>query len=676
MPGLVLFNRRWHISGDDLVFPGLLEIFTRLAWLIAIIVVFNHHKEAFDCNDAHLLWTYYIGVITLLSISMILTMAIISISMKGSITNTFPRRKLPYLLYLKVLLGMPELIWNILGTFWAFGKSTGCNYMLVLTIKGAVICGWCIGIVISFGIVLLFDPIGYGRTRRYTPSKVWEGRCNLICCCSTNNPESKQALGEVAKLFATIFQDLDLVPTDIAAGLLLLQRKQANRKHLVTNRPHQPSKSHKSREAVNRETGRILVSGEGSESSESSPTHAGSINDGYDPGSMSSSMVLPKGWMHFGAIKYYMKFAMAMYGWPLYLFINTCTGGLRLCPYYRCCANCSKAADEENVIGDNCCLCNLSAVKKFIEFTNAEILYVSFRDEIFQPPFFVSVDHKNAAVVIAVRGTLSFQDALTDLTANTEKMFETEEPDFSCHKGILQAARYIRNELEVQSIIERGFQKTGSQKIVVTGHSLGAGTAAILAILLKEKYHDVYCFAYAPPGGLLCCSASDYSQEFTCSVVLGDDLVPRLGLSNIEKLKADVVAAVNACDLPKYKIFLSGFWKILCGFNVNCRNNDYDTQHNDLVDVSSSSSSGHYGSIGDSITPDKQLYPPGLILHILADQPPGFFSKPTYHTEWSRPNEYTEICVSSKMLLDHLPNSLDDALERLDVPYVENVAQI
>lgn len=46
-------------------------------------------------------------------------------------------------------------------------------------------------------------------------------------------------------------------------------------------------------------------------------------------------------------------------------------------------------------------------------------------------------------------------------------------------------------------------------------------------------------------------SASDYSQEFTCSVVLGDDLVPRLGLCNVEKLKMEVASAVNSCDLAK-----------------------------------------------------------------------------------------------------------------------------
>ena len=38
---------------------------------------------------------------------------------------------------------------------------------------------------------------------------------------------------------------------------------------------------------------------------------------------------------------------------------------------------------------------------------------------------------------------------------------------------------------------------------VCTGHSLGGGTAAILAILLREEYPDVTCYAFSPPGGLL-----------------------------------------------------------------------------------------------------------------------------------------------------------------------------
>lgn len=37
-------------------------------------------------------------------------------------------------------------------------------------------------------------------------------------------------------------------------------------------------------------------------------------------------------------------------------------------------------------------------------------------------------------------------------------------------------------------------------RVVVTGHSLGAGVASLLAILLRPKYPKLHCFAYGPPG--------------------------------------------------------------------------------------------------------------------------------------------------------------------------------
>lgn len=39
--------------------------------------------------------------------------------------------------------------------------------------------------------------------------------------------------------------------------------------------------------------------------------------------------------------------------------------------------------------------------------------------------------------------------------------------------------------------------------MVVVGHSLGAGTAAILAIMMKQEFPSLHCYAYSPPGGLL-----------------------------------------------------------------------------------------------------------------------------------------------------------------------------
>jgi sn1-specific diacylglycerol lipase len=39
--------------------------------------------------------------------------------------------------------------------------------------------------------------------------------------------------------------------------------------------------------------------------------------------------------------------------------------------------------------------------------------------------------------------------------------------------------------------------------LVLVGHSLGAGTAAILAILLRQEFPNLHCYAFSPPGGLL-----------------------------------------------------------------------------------------------------------------------------------------------------------------------------
>lgn len=74
---------------------------------------------------------------------------------------------------------------------------------------------------------------------------------------------------------------------------------------------------------------------------------------------------------------------------------------------------------------------------------------------------------------------------------------------------MVQAAAYIREKLENEQILFEAFNTAKRAKpnesfgLVLVGHSLGAGTASILAILLKQTYPDLECFSYSPPGGLL-----------------------------------------------------------------------------------------------------------------------------------------------------------------------------
>lgn len=85
-------------------------------------------------------------------------------------------------------------------------------------------------------------------------------------------------------------------------------------------------------------------------------------------------------------------------------------------------------------------------------------------------------------------------------------MFFFLTEDWLGHKGMVQAAVYIKNKLREEGLIEKALNHNpsrGTQNygLVSVGHSLGAGTASILAILMREEYSNMQCFSYSPPGG-------------------------------------------------------------------------------------------------------------------------------------------------------------------------------
>ena len=72
---------------------------------------------------------------------------------------------------------------------------------------------------------------------------------------------------------------------------------------------------------------------------------------------------------------------------------------------------------------------------------------------------------------------------------------------------MVQSAEYIHSKLVGEGLLELAYSRPGTAgyPLVCTGHSLGAGTAAILAVLLRDSgaHPDTQCYAFSPPGGLL-----------------------------------------------------------------------------------------------------------------------------------------------------------------------------
>lgn len=49
-----------------------------------------------------------------------------------------------------------------------------------------------------------------------------------------------------------------------------------------------------------------------------------------------------------------------------------------------------------------------------------------------------------------------------------------------------------------------------SYELVVVGHSLGAGIASLLALLLRPMFPKLRCFAFSPPGCVMSENAAKY----------------------------------------------------------------------------------------------------------------------------------------------------------------------
>lgn len=661
MPGLVVFGRRWGIASDDFVFPGSFELFVRVLWWIGTMILFFYHKGNFDCNGRGALHSYLVGLLIVLALIILSLCAIVYVSAQGTITNSGPRRSIPALVYLRALLYIPELVWACLGAVWVSDDSQGCDPATVGAVIAAVVASWIILLFTGLGVVFVFDPLGDPRpqpaameplgvrdmesnegtqffsTARSLAVKVWESRLRLLCCCLPQDESHRAAFSSIAQLFSRFFSDTDLVPSDIAAGLALLHQEH--------------DKMEQSRDPE------VVV-----DHSPSSPLGADLETE------------LEKA-------AHCMKFAAAAYGWPLYIYSNPLTGPCKLSG--DCCR--SRAAEYDIVGGDHLG-CHFSSILQSTGLQYRDFIYVSFHNQIYEIPFYVALDHKREAVLVAVRGTLSLKDVLTDLSAECENL-PIEGVSGACyaHKGICQAASYIYKKLVNDGILNQAFTIAPEYKLVITGHSLGAGAASVLAILLRNSFPTLQCYSFSPPGGLLSKALADYSKDFVISVVLGKDLVPRLSIPNIEDLKRRILKIVSNCNKPKYRILLQGCWYELFGGDPD----DFPTELDDRREEELSQpllgeeslmirNSSSYQSLASDDSPAHKathlpLFLPGRVLHITEDGPSrrSCFSQVRYRAEWSNEMAFRSILISPRMLADHMPDGVLRALNSLtsDRPY-------
>lgn len=205
------------------------------------------------------------------------------------------------------------------------------------------------------------------------------------------------------------------------------------------------------------------------------------------------------------------------------------------------------------------------------------------------------------------------------------------------HNGIADQAEKLWGV--AGEIVQQKLDDNPGFELIITGHSLGAGTACLLTI---KCYHDklvgntkVRCFAYASPAVFTPLSAAPKAVANTVGYIHDDDCVPFLSAANLRELLDSV---------DKVKKNYKG-WKLGPFFE-----DDVDPE---LVKVVAKAGAERRPSIEGA---PKSYVPASSVVWMRGDTDGG------YTASVYDPEKLPEIFVDIDMLKDHFPPFYEEAL--------------
>jgi hypothetical protein len=205
-------------------------------------------------------------------------------------------------------------------------------------------------------------------------------------------------------------------------------------------------------------------------------------------------------------------------------------------------------------------------------------------------------------------------------------------------------------------------------RLVVTGHSLGAAVACMLSFNLRVDFPSLRCFAYCPPGGLMTAPLASLSKTFCTSVVVGRDVISRLGFPTTVQIVDDMTLALARCRRPKLAVLMDA----LLGRRKDpstspptfCSFEDVGTDARVALQRYVETSQLHSKS-----TDARDLFPPGNICHLRSfvewgKQRGSASSQETWDAVWVDGSELIAegILLSRDMVRHHRTETLQRAL--------------
>ncbi len=224
-------------------------------------------------------------------------------------------------------------------------------------------------------------------------------------------------------------------------------------------------------------------------------------------------------------LAHYCSFASAAYGWKGFAFCG------RLHPFggnYRVLAR-STGIDRQDIVTAN------------------------WHSKANRPAYYIARDTKRKAIVLSIRGSLSPRDILTDLICSCENFLVEDDLEIGgifdvvsnatkppplivgrAHRGMVDAARSIAGM--TGKIISDELDANPDYSLIIVGHSLGGGVAAVIAAMWHRRFlHRIRAIGYGSP----CVFPMNATRDFDSiiiSIVGSGDPFARISLGHLADL--------------------------------------------------------------------------------------------------------------------------------------------
>eukprot|EP00624_Nannochloropsis_granulata_P000293 evm.model.NODE_11137_length_18060_cov_18.830564.2 len=746
MPRMQLLGRHYHIASDAVTVPAFCMALGRLVWSAVVLGLFMHLQYLLESCSRPGVVDSFVGLsITLFLAMMLVELAIVAASQRGSIVHTQSRKAVGLLVVVHTCMGGLQLIVAMLGLAILSDPKhlVMCESMTLQNRVDLIVALIAISQLADVSMkacccaMLVGQPVDEEeehplRHFEHHESLVsysiaedrWRGRCSFLCTCLryttchllssgvASGPEAGD-MGDmevVARVMADLFHSegfLDVLPSDILAGFVLLRHVQKAQEHEMVSRRDSELLDAEERVLMQQleEGGTAAAAAEAATTTVSGAAASGtSTTPGVNPrirfqcghylvkNALSREdpedrNVLEEG-THFEA------YALALYTWMMYTYAKTpcyafpALGARRLfrMPHG---ARSNVHGDIGAVLGDNWFRAHEAGLWEWLKGREGcELAYATFINTLYERPYAIFVDHKWQCVVVAIRGTLSLEDLLNDahaepgpLDAMGQAWGFPGEGEHG-HVGMANAADCIAKDLYKHQILHRLIQRdrgdsppasphtplTKSSKgygLRVVGHSLGAGAAVFLALMLRRDFPDLRCLAYCTPGGLLSQRLAEYTKTFTLTFVLGRDLVPRLTLDAVRGLRDDILRLLARCRANKNTVLRSVMDKDSRAAVERLLYPSQEVPPSDFL-TQLRAYEEQMRQVDRRIT-QVRMVPPGRIIHFVKSHKMpregwngcgGRGTKQCYTPVWAVPEDLSEIYVSSTMALEHFPHIL------------------